>query len=186
MSNPFLQKSSNRFSALNEPFEEKNTQQHLKDKSSLSYNRFNKKSTNTIETIEVKNEKPLQSEINLTENFDTLFPETIVVNKTGSIPILNNNFVKALNTEIIKTNEPNEPTPAEIKEYDITTDPNYIMTKAINIMQYYWDLDKRFYDHMHGEGAYDELYCMDPIYSDSDDDSDEEYYEEEDDTDEYY
>lgn len=175
MSNPFLQKASNRFSALNDD-----------NSSTVNKIRKNDNTSNKFKNIVKIEEK---KEINLVENFDQLFPETIKISKNKiNETTESSNFLEAINKEVIIDKNidlspiNNEPT------YDKDKDPNYIMTKAINLMEYYWDLDRRFYDHMHGEGAYDELYCMDAVYSDSDD-SDDDLYEEEDEEDddqEYY
>lgn len=65
--------------------------------------------------------------------------------------------------------------PYEIKMQNIQMlheDPNYIMNKAIDSMEKNWLKYKINYDNIYGEGAYDDLHYLSPVY-DSDYDSDE-------------
>ena len=65
--------------------------------------------------------------------------------------------------------------PNDIKkkqEEELENDPNYIMDKAVTIMQRNWDRYQIEYDIIHGDGAYNEMYVLPPVYGeDYDDDS---------------
>ena len=68
-----------------------------------------------------------------------------------------------------------KPGPYDIKMQQIQTlqeDPKYIMNKTIESMQTIWLKYKINYDNIYGEGAYDDLHYLSPVY-DLDDDSDE-------------
>jgi len=60
--------------------------------------------------------------------------------------------------------------------------PNYIMNKAIDGIKKNLERYKRDYDDIHGEGAYDDMYVLPPVYepeydSDVDTDDDDSYYD---------
>jgi len=65
--------------------------------------------------------------------------------------------------------------PNDIKkkqEEELENDPNYIMDKAVTIMQRNWDRYQIEYDIIHGDGAYNEMYVLPPVYGEEyDDDS---------------
>ena len=50
-------------------------------------------------------------------------------------------------------------------------DPNYIMNEIMYITHKIWLKHKTIYDNIHGEGAYDDLHYLSPVY-DSDYDTD--------------
>ena len=55
---------------------------------------------------------------------------------------------------------------------ELQEDPNYIMNRIINVMQKKWIKYKIDYNNIYGEGAYDDLHYLSPVY-DSEYDSDE-------------
>lgn len=68
-----------------------------------------------------------------------------------------------------------KPSPYDIKMKQIEElykDTNYIMNQIVNTMQANWLKYKTNYDNINGEGSYDDLYYLPPVY-DSDYDTDE-------------
>lgn len=60
------------------------------------------------------------------------------------------------------------------QQEELENEPNYIMDKAVSMMKQNWDRYKRQYDVIHGEGAYNEVYVLPPVYGeeyDTDNDS---------------
>ena len=73
-----------------------------------------------------------------------------------------------------------KPCPYDIKMQQMQTlqkDPNYIMNKTIESMQTIWLKYKINYDNIYGEGAYDDLHYLSPVYDSDDDEYDEYEYE---------
>ena len=98
--------------------------------------------------------------------------------------------IKIVNGKIIMTNGPKSTYDIKKeKETIVKNSPHFIMNKSINLMQKNWDMYRRYYDNLYGEGSYNETFISYPIYdSDYDTDSDEDNNElqNEDDDDEYY
>ena len=121
-------------------------------------------------------------------NYDDLNNSNINFKATLNNAI-NNNFVKDENKNIIKAGsvklsyinnkviyESGPLTKWEKKQlykehYEMS--PTYVMSKAITIMEDFWDLDKNLYDLMNGEGSYEANFCLEPIYNSEDEDEDE-------------
>lgn len=206
--NPFLQQT-NRFSFIDsENINKKNTKDKKnKTKYESSNNSFtkptehhNKHTDNKQQTNQFKNTthniKKHNDEFTITEelfpSLTTIHPNTVTQN--------NKDFKEALYQTPTETNNNNNTLqPGWIQIYKvnnkITTiynpnskqnEPpedniNNLMHKTITNLEQIWLKHKINYDKIHGEGAYDHIHYMPPIYydtdSDDDDNNNEEYYE---------
>ena len=65
-------------------------------------------------------------------------------------------------------------------------DPNYIMNQIMSLTHNIWLKHKTIYDNIHGEGAYDDLYYLPPVYdSDYDTDCDSQFEDDIDESEDY-
>jgi hypothetical protein len=141
---------------------------------------------------------------------EDLFPDLIPPTNEKSIENTTSKFKDILNTEIdeslaIQKNiiqpgwieisringknivKNNELTPYEIKMKkinELTNNPNYIMNTVITTMNKNRDKHIQCYDSIHGEGSYEELFVLLPVYDEEYED-DNSYYEEESDSEIY-
>ena len=142
--------------------------------------------------------------LNLEENFDKLFPEMIktqsqlidkitsskmdfknIVNKEEPKESLIQKTIIKPGTVVLKyennkiISEYGQLTSWEKEEENkllYMETPHYIMTKAIDTMEEYWNTYESIYDYMNGKYAYKDKYSMEPIYGteyNEDEDEDE-------------
>ncbi len=151
---------------------------------SKNYSRNTKPYIYKFKSTESKTEiKPVVEFKNNIENFPTILTDNNDNNNTikeekNIKQIEDNIYIKILQKE---KKEKIKEKDNKLSEWDIEellqNNPNYIMSRAVRVIDYNNDLYKRFYDHMHGEGAFDEYYRTDLYGGDtypSDEDSD--YY----------
>jgi len=56
------------------------------------------------------------------------------------------------------------------QQEELEKTPNYIMNKAITMMIENWERFKENYDDINGEGAYEQIYVLPPVYDSDEDD----------------
>ena len=113
---------------------------------------------------------PMLAPIVATKQISTNFKDAL--NYKNNVDDTENNKLKSGWIEIYKSNNniifnEGEPTPYKIKKQQIEKlkdDPNFMMNKAINRIQIKWDRYRKMYDSIYGEGSYDDLYYLPPIY----------------------
>ena len=190
MSNPFKFSNgdNNRFKLLDE--DNNGNFFNDKKKKEQKINNYNKENS-FLRHNNIKKEKPvIEKSLNLEENFDKLFPEMIKTQSIDKISSSKMDFKNIVNKEepeesLIQKNIIKPGTVVLkyennkiISEYGELTSwekqqenkllyretPYYIMTKAINTMEEYWNTYESIYDLMNGQYAYKDKYSMEPIY----------------------
>ena len=91
-----------------------------------------------------------QTEIGITENI-TLRPGWVQISKIDNNIVIDQANIGAYDIKMQKIQELQE-------------DPNYIMKRVVAIMQKKWIKYRIDYDNIYGEGAYNELHYLSPVY----------------------
>lgn len=176
-SSSFNKSSSNNSSSNNFSSNKSNIVYHKKEQN----NHF-RETTPIVKTGEfIINEElfpSLTPIVTSSKNNSTNFKDAL--NQKNEITIVNDISLKPGWVQISKVNDKiiinqAKPSPYDIKMKQIEElykDTNYIMNQIVNTMQANWLKYKTNYDNINGEGSYDDLYYLPPVY-DSDYDTDE-------------
>jgi len=202
--NVFLKQSSKNDNYKNDNYRNDNYKNDNYRNDNYRNNNFSKKAE-----ILIKEKPIIQETINIEENYDELFPTFTTNTKNLSNNVLD--FTLAFK-KIEDTEKPNkrliepgwtlyevingklvcergpltkwEQKMNDMEKYKQTQ--HYLLLKSIREMEYSTNLNRRLYDSINGEGAYDEFHYVEPSYE-SEDEEDNVYNDDStNDDDEYY